>query len=129
VHSIIIDPNDSTGCYADQNSQDGVKGFYGTQYARLSRPTSALMNLGPLKPGTVGNICSLDYTQQMGDIARYLKTAKVQLPCRPLDGSLKVTYLDSSAPNQNEFITASNELQFSPPIPAGSRVQLEFSCQ
>jgi len=129
VHSIIIRPGD-TVCHTAQNSQGGgVKGFYGTQYARLSQAASSLMNLGPLKPGTLGNICSSNYTAEMGQIAQYLMTSVIQLPCRPIDGTLRVTYMDSVAANQTEFVNANDQLQFSPALAAGSRVQLEFSCQ
>lgn len=128
VHSIIIRPGD-TICHYNQNNQGGgVKGFYGTQYARLSNPTGALMALGPIKPGTLGNICSPNYTQEMGQIAQYLKTSELQLPCAPTSGTLRVTYLDPVPANQSEFLNDRNQILFSPALEAGHRVRLQFTC-
>lgn len=130
VHSIIIRPGD-TSCHASQNSQGGgVKGFYGTQYARLSQPSSDLKSIAPLKTGTVGNICSSNYTREMGEIAQYLTTAKIQLPCKPDDGSLSVTYPNGGVPsNQSVSLNASQELEFTPSIEAGTQIQLSFTCK
>lgn len=133
VHSIIIVPENyaeaDPTCHGAQNSQGGgVKGFYGTQYARLSKPSSALMAMGPIKPGTLGNICSPNYTAEMGQIAQYLRTSVLQLPCEPVPGTLRVTYLDAVPSNQNEFLNDLNQIQFSPPLEAGRRVRLQFTC-
>lgn len=128
VHSIVIRPGD-TACWTAQNSQGGgVKGFYGAQYARLSQPSSQLMSLGPIKTGTLGNICSSNYTQEMGQIAQHLKTSVLQLPCHPDAGSLQVTYLDAVPAYQTEFLNSQNQLEFSPSIEAGTRVNLKFTC-
>ncbi len=128
VHSIIIRPGD-VSCHTSQNSQGGgVKGYYGFQYEMLSRPSSALMSLGPIKPGTVGSICSANYTYEMGQIAQALTTSLIQLPCKPINNSLRVDYLDPVPVNQTEFLDSLNQVQFSPPIEAGSRIRLQFSC-
>lgn len=128
VHSIIIRPGD-TACWTSQNSQGGgVKGFYGVQYAKLSQPSNQLMSLGPLKIGTTGNICSSNYTYEMGQIAQYLKTSVLQLPCRPNSGTLEVNYLDSVPSYQTESLNSQNQIEFSPSIEAGTRVNLKFTC-
>ena len=128
VHSIIIRPGDTT-CFQNQNSQGGgVKGFYGTQYAKLSSPSAELKSMGPLKIGTLGNICSSNYTVEMGEIAQYIKTSRIQLPCKPVSGSLNVTYLDGVTANQKEILSDTNQLEFIPAIEAGHKIQLEFSC-
>lgn len=127
VHSIVVK---DSACFQQQNSQGGgVKGFYGMQYLKLSQPSSTLMSLGPLKPGTAGSICSSNYTLEMGEVAQYLKTSVVQLPCSPLSGTLRVTYMDSVPSNQTEFLNSSNQVQFSPALEAGAQVRLQFSCQ
>jgi hypothetical protein len=128
VHSIIIRPGDLS-CYNAQNSQGGgVRGYYGFQYAKLSQPTSLMMSMGPIKSGTLGNICSSNYTAEMGQIAQHLKTSDLQLPCTPNAGTFRATYLGPVATNQTEFVNSQNQVQFSPPLEAGTRVRLQFSC-
>lgn len=128
VHSIIIRPGDTT-CYNSQNAQgSGVKGFYGTQYALLSNPSSQLMSLGNIHAGTLGSICSSNYTAEMGQIAQHLTTSQLQLPCTPISGTLKVDYLDLVPANQTHMLDSANQVRFSPALPAGHRVHFQFTC-
>ncbi|MBX3021492.1 MAG: hypothetical protein KF799_07410 [Bdellovibrionales bacterium] len=134
VHSIIIRPaingaGADTACWQQQNSQGGgVKGFYGTQYALLSFPSQALQALGNIVTGTVGSICSSNFTQEMGNVAANIRAEQLQLPCTPDESSLKVNY--SPAPSQATAfeVDASNRLNFQPGLPAGTRVNLKFNC-
>lgn len=128
VHSIIIRPGD-TACHNAQNAQGGgVRGYYGTQYALLSNPSAQLLGQGPLRVGTLGSICSSNYTAEMGQIAQYLTTSQLQLPCTPVSGSLRVDYLDAVPGNPTNTLDSLNQIKFNPALPAGSRVRLQFTC-
>lgn len=134
VHSIIIRPAHDgqaadTTCWAQQNNQGpGIAGYYGTQYAALSLPASSLQSLGHIMTGTLGNICSSNYTNEMGSIAQYLKQEDIQLPCTPDPSTLQVSF--SPTPSQQIYynVDSDNRLQFSPGVAAGTQVHLSFSC-
>jgi len=131
VHSIIIRPGD-TSCFSVQNSQGaGVKGFYGYQYAALSQPTNQLKSMGNITNGVLGNICSGNYTAELGDIATQINqsVSKIQLPCRPENDDIEITF--DPAPNQQIYYTIDidNRVSFSPAASAGTRVNLKYTCK
>ena len=134
VHSIIIKPataisNADSSCWSQQNNQSGgVKGYYGTQYAALSVPSAELKAMAPIMQGTLGSICSSNYTQEMGQIASFLNQKSLALPCQPEDGSLEVSFTPAQ-PGVSTSIDSDNVLRFSPYIAAGVKVNLKFDCR
>lgn len=130
VHSIIIRPGDAA-CFNAQNSQSGVKGYYGTQYAALSSPGADLLAAGPIKRGTLGSICSSNYTAELGQISAHVNqaTSQIQLPCKPIDGAVKVVFDPSPSGGVSSSVDSANLLTFSPSAPAGTKVSLEYRCQ
>lgn len=130
VHSIVIRPGDQ-GCLDTQNAQGGgVKGFFGTLYAALSQPDNELKSKGPIIAGTLGNICSSNYTTELGDIASKINQtlSQIQLPCSPIDMAVDVGF--DPAPLQQIFysVDAQNRLNFTPAAPAGTKVTLKYKC-
>lgn len=134
VHSIIIQPaangkSADTQCWSQQNNQgEYIKGFYGTQYSLLSFPSQALKGMGRILKGTAGSICSSNYTREMGDIAQHILERDLQLPCRPVDGTLKVDLVPKPSSQPNYFVDDSNQLVFQPALSAGTKVHLQFNC-
>lgn len=148
VHSIIIKPrviHNSDGsvsiqkgdpqgdaCLNEQNSQgNGVRGFYGTQYAALSSPSATLKGSGNIVEGEIGNICANNYTQQLGPIANKIKGLDfVQLPCAPVLETVKIEFDPAPSSTITYDIDSSNpkRITFSPMVPAGTDVNLEFKC-
>lgn len=130
VHSIIIRPGDTT-CFNLQNSQPGVKGFYGNTYAALSNPSSELKALGNIVPGVLGSICSNNYTNELGSISNLIKDqtlGAIQLLCKPLDGSVAVDF--DPAPNQQITFSVDqdNRVNLSPKAQPGMKVTLSYRC-
>lgn len=130
VHSLIIRPGDGI-CLNAQNQQANVKGYVGHQYAALSQPNNELKAAGNIIDGTLGNICSGNYTTELGDIAskinQNLKT--IQLPCRPDQDLVDVSF--NPAPGQQIYysVDADNRMQLNPAAPAGTKVSLKFQCK
>lgn len=134
VHSIIIRPAINgqpadTACWQAQNSQGGgVKGFYGTQYAMLSFPSASLKALGNIVSGTIGSICSPNFTQELSTIANNIRAEDLQLPCAPDKSTLQVTFTPKPAQAISFDVDSSNRLFFQPGVPAGTKVGLKFNC-
>lgn len=134
VHSIIIRPAiggmvADSACWSQQNNQGpGIKGFYGTQYAQLSLPSSTLLSLGRLVPGTLGSICSANYTQEMGNIADHIRAEDLRLPCAPDKESLQVDFSPAPSVKTDYDVDAANRISFIPALPAGTSVRLRFKC-
>lgn len=130
VHSIIIKPNDAS-CLSAQNNQAGVKGYVGNLYAQLSQPNNQLRAAGNLVDGALGSICSTNYTTELGNIAakinQTLKT--VQLPCRPFDDVVNVSFDPAPAQQIYYTIDADNRLQLSSPAEAGTQMTLAYKCK
>ncbi|MCC7403026.1 MAG: hypothetical protein IT288_01390 [Bdellovibrionales bacterium] len=133
VHSVIIRPGDSA-CLDQQNSQARVRGYYGTQYARLvtADADSELRGAHPgFLRGELGSICAADYGAQMGDIGSRLPVnANVKvLPCVPDADKIEVSF-SPAPPFQIEFdVQANGLLTFSPQPPAGTEVSVDVSCR
>lgn len=128
VHSIIVRPGD-TACWNVQNSQaGGVKGFYGTQYALLSSPSAAFQAFANIVPGTLGSICSSNFTQEMGNIAANIRSEDIQLPCAPNKSTLHVDFLPTPSQTTTFDVDSQNHLIFRPAIAAGTNVHLTFNC-
>ncbi len=157
VHSIIIRPKvvrssggevsiqtgdpEGDACLIEQGKQSYtdtkgaqrlVKGFYGTQYARLSVPDADLKARVPsVLDGHLGNICSSSYTQQLGPIADKIKGLDfVSLPCPPNLSTVKVSVTPKPSFQFKSTIDPQDgrKLVFTPQLPPGSVVDLEFKC-
>lgn len=134
VHSIIIRPAvgsqpADTACWSQQNNQgNGIKGFYGTQFAMLSFPSGFLKSISNLVDGTMGSICSSNYTQEMGNIANHIRSEDIRLPCTPEPTTLRVDFTPAPSQQTTFDVDSSNRINFYPPLPAGTSVRLRFSC-
>lgn len=130
VHSIIIKPGDTT-CHGIQNSQANVKGYYGYSYAALSQPSAELKAAGNIVDGVLGSICSTNYTTELGHIANFINQTvnQVQLPCKPHDGIVNITYDPMPSTPISYNVDAQNRLNLNPPASAGTKVNLSFKCK
>lgn len=130
VHSIVIRPGD-TQCFDTQNQQSGVKGFYANLYASLTNPSVELKSAGHLVRGALGNICSSNYTTELGNIASQIdqQTKTIQLPCKPEVGSMAMSLDPPGSPYTTYTIDSSNLMTLNPPAAAGVKVNLAFRCK
>jgi|GEM_PF-1118184 hypothetical protein len=113
-NSIIVKPGD-TACEATQDAQ-GTPCFFGTLYNELSNKTS----------GHVGSICDGDYSQSLKYVKdRVVQTMPyVQLECVPTN-----TPTVTLSPNRSTSIsTESNRVHFSPALPEGTTVTVQYRC-
>lgn len=114
VNSIIVRPGDTT-CKSAQDAE-GAKSHYGVKYAELSTLTG----------GHIGSICDSDYSTNL----KYFKDrisnsmSAVPLECTPL-GDVNVTITPSMTFSSR---IEAGQLIFTPAIPAGRTVQLQYQC-
>ncbi len=133
VHTVIIQPGD-TSCFNIQNSQTGgVKGYYGYQYAKLANanqdPELKAAHSGFLA-GRSGSICAGDYGAQMGDIgtlAAVNANIKV-LPCVPTSDKIKVAFSPNPGTQINFTVNSERLLTFNPQPPPGTTVSVDVTC-
>lgn len=115
VNSIIVKPGDSA-CMTAQDAA-GSKSHYGYKYNELSQLTN----------GYVGSICASDYSQNLNyfkdRIVRSLSS--VNLECAPV-GNVSVSISPSMGPVTTSIVN--NTLQFTPVIPAGRTVTVDYDC-
>lgn len=115
VNSIIVKPNDSA-CMASQDSA-GAKSHYGYKYNELSQLTN----------GYTGSICASDYSQNLNyfkdRIVRSLSS--INLECTPV-GTVNVQITPSMGTVSTQIVN--NTLVFTPVIPAGRTVRVEYDC-
>lgn len=114
VNSIIVRPGDAA-CMQAQDAE-GAKSHYGVKYAELSGLTG----------GHTGSICESDYSSNL----KYFKDkivssmSSIPLECTPLNDvqvSITPTMAFSSRVENNNLI-------FSPAIPAGKTINIEYQC-
>ena len=130
VHSIIVRSGD-TACFAQQNSQSAVRGYYGTLYEQLSHPSDELKALGGLVSGHMGSICAVDYGPQMGDIGSKIADNSLleKLPCHPeTPDDLNVTFSPSLSFDVNLIVDENNILTAEPGVPAGTTADITVNC-
>ena len=115
VNSIIVKPGDSS-CMSTQDA-GGAKSHYGYKYSELSQATN----------GYVGSICASDYSANLNyfkdRIVRSL--GSIQLECAPV-GDVTVTITPSMGAITTNVVN--NTLNFSPNIPAGKTVKVQYKC-
>ena len=115
VNSIIVKPKDSA-CMAAQDS-GGSKSHYGYKLNELSQLTN----------GFVGSICDSNYSNSL----YYFKDrivnslASIPLECTPV-GAITLTITPSMGPVSTTL--QNNILVFSPTIPAGRTVDIQYNC-
>jgi hypothetical protein len=115
VNSIIVKPNDSA-CMTAQDSA-GAKSHYGHKYNELAQLTN----------GYSGSICAADYSQNLNyfkdRIVRSLSS--INLECAPV-GAVSVQITPSMGTVGTQIVN--NTLVFTPTIPAGRTVHVEYDC-
>lgn len=115
VNSIIVQPGDAT-CLASQD-QEGSKAHYGTKYAELSNLTN----------GGLTSICAADYSTNLV----YFKDAIVNTQASvPLQCTNPVGTVNYSVQPPGTYTTNvdTGRLIFNPRVPAGSTIQLQYTC-
>ena len=133
VHTVIIQPGD-TSCFNIQNSQTGgVKGYYGYQYAKLANanqdPELKAAHSSFLA-GRSGSICAGDYGAQMGDIGNLAAVnANIKvLPCVPTSDKIKVAFSPNPGTQINFTVNSERLLTFNPQPPPGTTVSVDVTC-
>ena len=130
VYSIVV-PNQQ--CVQDDTftypSGITTYGIIGTTYIALSDATS-FMGLGNIVPGTVGNICSTNYSSQLATIgsmvAQNNNNSPIQLACNPQN--LSISTQPASATAQLTYnVDSQNRLTFSN-VPNGLTVTVSYQC-
>ncbi len=115
VNSIIVKPGDAA-CMAAQDA-GGAKSHYGYKYAELSQLTQ----------GYVGSICDADYSQSLYYFKDKIKQslASIPLECAPV-GPVSVLITPAMGGVASQVVN--NTLVFTPEIPAGRTVTIEYDC-
>jgi hypothetical protein len=115
VNSIIVKPGDSS-CMSSQDA-GGAKSHYGYKYAELSQLTN----------GFVGSICDADYSQNLNYFRNRIinSMGSVQLQCAPV-GAINVTITPAMGSVNTSLVN--NTLTFTPNIPAGRTVKVDYEC-
>lgn len=115
VNSIVVRPGDAT-CMASQDA-GGAKSHYAYKYNELSHVTT----------GYTGDICANDYSVNLNyfkdRIVRNLSS--VNLECAPV-GNIAVNITPSMGTVGTQVVN--NTLVFTPVIPAGRTVQVDYDC-
>lgn len=115
-NSIIVRPGD-TNCMAQEDAE-GYKSHFGTNYAQLAGLTG----------GYVGSICDTDYSSNLNYFKNSIvrSQASFALKCAPVGGQVKINV----TPNYSytASVDSTNHLNFSPAVPAGSTVDLQYTC-
>ena len=130
-YSIIIPPGDSA-CLSEQNRNraggaGSGRGYYGREYARLSRPDRDLKGYGGILDGEVISICSRNYGNQLKRVAVSAQTSRVPLLC-PKPESIDL-YVNGSRVRSEQSIEG-RTLIISPrgDIPLSSRLKVVEIC-
>lgn len=114
VNSIIVRPGDQA-CLSQQDG-GGSKAHFGVHYAELSALTS----------GYVGSICDADYSANLNYFQQHIVTslASVPLQCAPLGNVQAALTPTMSFTSQVD----NGRLVFSPQVPAGTKIDLSYTC-
>lgn len=114
-NSIIVRPGD-TSCMATQDT-GASKAHYGTKYYELSQLTG----------GHVGSICDADYSTNLTHIFTTIQTSQASVPLRCPSPAGAIT-IDVQPPYVYTSSVSSGRLEFTPELPAGSTVTLDYTC-
>lgn len=115
VNSIIVKPGDDA-CMKTQD-EGGAKSHFGYKYNELSNLTG----------GYVGSICDDDYSKNLNWFKDRIvnSLASIPLECAPV-GPIQVAIVPSMGTVTTQIIN--NMLIFSPAIPAGRQVVVQYNC-
>ena len=115
VNSIIVKPGD-TACMAEQDA-GGSKSHYGYKYAELSQLTQ----------GYTGSICDADFSQSLYYFKDKIKQSLSSIPldCAPI-GPVDVLITPAMGGVTSQVVN--NTLVFTPAIPAGRTVTIDYDC-
>lgn len=114
VNSIIVRPGD-TAC-KNQQDQESSKSHYGVKYNELSNLTG----------GRVGSICDSDYSTNLNYFVDTIVRSQASLP---LQCSNAIDIVELLTPNYTHTSHVSgSSLVFTPSIPAGTTVKLNYTC-
>ena len=113
-YGIIIQPGDAA-CLANQRSQFGSNGFYGTR----------AQDLADLTGGSTVSICEPDYSatlQQIGeDVTRLSRS--IDLPEVPIPGTVSIVYTPA---HTSTFSVSGNRVTIDTPAPLGTTVEIFY---
>jgi hypothetical protein len=126
VQSLVIESQPAAAnlsCYADQDAEASSPVYYGLMYEELSRKTG----------GLIASICSADYSTVVEDFAVNANDvlASVTLACVPVLGP----QISPKVVNNGVTMTAGtyklqgNKVIFTPALPEGSQVRVDYYCQ
>ena len=115
VNSIIVKPGDAA-CMASQDA-GGAKSHYGYKYAELSQLTQ----------GYTGSICDADYSQSLYYFKDKIQQSLSSIPleCAPI-GVVDVLITPAMGGVTTQIVN--NTLVFTPAIPAGRIVTIDYDC-
>ena len=131
VHSIIIPPGNSS-CLNHQNkdAHQGVgtgRGYYGYEYARLSKASSSLRKYGNLLKGNVISICDRSYPKQLSKIALFAEVPRISLPC---DRPEYIKIKENGRERNLDYDIEGRSLQIHPgEVYIGSKVTVTIVCE
>lgn len=115
VNSIIVKPGDAA-CMASQDA-GGAKSHYGHKYKELSDMTQ----------GYTGSICDADYSANLYYFKDKIKQSLSSIPleCAPV-GDITVSITPAMGGVTTQIVN--NTLVFTPVIPAGRTVTIDYDC-
>lgn len=114
VNSIIVRPGD-TACKALQDKEVSIS-HYGVKYNELSQLTG----------GYVGSICEADYSSNLNYFVSSIVRSQASLPLK-CSNAVNIQALLNPTYTYTSHLTG-NLLVFDPSIPAGTSVQLNYTC-
>ena len=129
-HSIIIPPEDGA-CLEEQNvnsagGEGTGRGYYGEEYARLSRGDDDLLDYGNLLEGSVISICRGNYASQLGKIALAANKIIVPLPCtNPMRTTL---YVNGKKVSRASLIQGNTLVTNPGKVPLHANMKMEVTC-
>lgn len=121
VHTLVIQPGDSSCLSQEVDSNLGTFGQYAPVYASLSSMTS----------GISGSICASDYSGQLAQIANMVQLnlmTTIPLRCKTSVGSLQYTLSPVNSSIVGTLDSSGMNLNFNQPIPSTSTVTLTYEC-
>lgn len=132
VHSIVIPPGNRR-CLNEQNRstnrrQGSGRGYYGEEYARLSRADEELTQYGNgnLLKGSVISICDRNYGSQLSRVALSAQTIRLPLVCGdPADIRL---FINNRHIRRDYQIEGRTLIMDPGEIPLNARIKIEVVC-
>ena len=116
VNSIIVRPGDNA-CLASQD-KEGSKSHFGVTYKQLS----------DLTKGFTGSICDSDYSTNLNYFKDQISVSQssIGLQCTPINDPQ--VNIQPSTGSAQTFRIENGSLIFTPPLNAGSTVNLNYTC-